>query len=252
MRWLWIFIFFLIVFVFIVIQFTRSSSVPASGELVYTNCSSTPFEVMMVDASGNFIVMVDTNGAPLVVYPQSSIHYKSESILQMIYVNPDSLELKGIVMANIKGKRYDSYWGGASSDWLLSTSSNSIQTLSTISPVHETNPIIRVEHPFRPSFIEIQDQSLFPSSFILFNYINQPVTFKVYTLERVDTFSSISPNAFVTVSLPTCSYVTIISFVEGGGIQGRVMYHVNGLVSSVYLFGQAPLPSPQSIGLFTS
>lgn len=221
------------------------------NELVLTNNTSTLFEVMSIDSIGNFIVMIDINGNPLLVPPQSNVNLHISSCLQLFYVNPDTKMLNGLIMSNINGIVYDAYWGNAnSSDWII-TSSHSIPSLSISSPVMDTNPVLMVSQPFIPMYTLLQDQYPFPTTLIILNYNIHPVTFKIYSEQEPMIFTSVSSNAFVTVSTTLSSYTTIIAFADGGGIQGTVLHKVSNKVYFTYLFGQPPLPAPQSIGLFT-
>jgi hypothetical protein len=251
----WILIISVIILILIVFYNTFSKKTITNGsifqnELVLTNNTSTLFEVMSIDSTGNFNVMIDINGNPLLVTPKSNVNVCISSPLQLIYVNPNTKMLNGMIMSNINGVVYNAYWGNAnSSDWII-TSSNLIPSLSVSSPVMETNPVLMVSQPFIPMYTLLQDQSIFPTTLIILNYNIHPVTFKIYSEKEPMIFPSVSPNAFVTISTVS-SYTTIIAFADGGGIQGTVLHNINNKVCFTYLFGQHPLPAQQSIGLFT-
>ena len=261
MKWILIISILLLLLIFLIIFYKSFNPVNQKritrgtifkNELILTNNSSSLFEVMIIDHNGNFIVMVDVSGNPLLVAPQSNVNVHISPPFQLFYVDPKTKILNGMIMSNINGLVYESYWGNAtSSDWVITSHSNVIQTLSTISPVMDTNPVFMVSQPFIPKYTLLQDQSPFPTTLIILNYNIHPVSFKIYSDQAPIILPLVSPNAFVTVSLLS-SCITIISLAEGGGIQGTVLHNINDKVYITYLFGQAPLPSLQSIGLFTT
>lgn len=267
--WIIMLILFLILFFLIIVSmfsttvpaYLKNGSVfPKNVNLVCTNQTSVSLEVFMINTNGDFIVMTDLNGSPLIVKPNGYFTFPitDTPLIQLFAVNPRINNLDsvyGTVITNINGLVQFSYWGSSTpSSWLFTTQSSSIvPTISIVSPFAQTNSVTRVTNPIMPpDTIALIHGAPFPTQLVLTNYNTSTVHYHIYSRTYSDVFYSISPNTFTTVDLApftTNGSITIIAIGAQGGIQGTVLHNVNGTVFYSYLFGQLALPSPQSIGI---
>ncbi len=269
--WIIMLILFLILFFLIIVSMLSSTTpvylkngsiFPKNVNLVCTNQTSVTLEVFMINTNGDFIVMTDLNGNPLLVKPNDYFTFPitDTPLIQLFAANPRINNLDsvyGTVITNINGLVRFSYWGSATpSSWLFTTQSPSIvPTVSTVSPFAQTNSVTRVTYPIvPPDTIPLIQGAPFPTQIVLTNYNTSTVHYHIYSKANSDVFYSISPNTFTTVDFTPFTTVdgsiTIIAIGAQGGIQGTVLNNVNGTVFYSYLFGQSALPSPQSIGIF--
>jgi hypothetical protein len=210
------------------------------GNVQCTNHTSLTFEVFIIDQEGNFIVMSDKNGNPLLVSPQSYFVYPFQDRVHLCAIRPDLIgtgikSFYGTVLSNQNGSLHISYWGESKeSDWVF-TRTDLPATPTTFISRKDVNDVSLVDH----SSIKKSLQSLYTTMKTVCNYNTSPVELYVFSSKSSLNHKKyiLASNESVLLDLP--DHAILIALAKNGGIQGvelqDTLYHLFGPSNAIHV-----------------